>query len=590
MKKYIFSAFAFAALFVSCTKEDSPAQNIDTPANVVEIRGIINNEDVKTSYDISGSTAYFHWTGTETIGRLWYTSTPSFGHDAFTSTTSADSNETALVFSGSESANQTDYCMYPIWNNTTKTGIGWRSNPFDLYLHDTMAYNSADPLKDLVPMIAKIDGSGDFVFVPVTGIIAVTVTNLPSTANKITLSSTGKALSGYYRLTSTPANYASNIEWVMTNGLTTGIASNAGNTTGTKTLTFSGLDRGEHVFYFPVSVGTYDDMTITVYADETPLQTVTTTKSIPVAKGEIKRFPAMDLAKATKVQITGDANAAYLHVDTFGPEATSVKFAVATTSDAALTGVDSGTAITAAGEANKQSVYAGLSDSGTYYLAYKVFDSSDNVLRSDVKQVYFMNNTDKDILCGDYGFTAIKALTINNRSAWTALNSNNATYVSEGYTDAHMIIAASTDITKGSIMLTNFLDFGCEGVTNKSITEEKLITNSNSSVDFQGSYSAGQPLYGTYRSSDYLITISSLNPLFVLDGTNYYLRHVQSKYNYFNFEVAYTASDVTLTYGSPSGLCIASDAQIAEVGSASFSGANSTVIFGNVTPVASRTR
>ena len=97
-------------------------------------------------------------------------------------------------------------------------------------------------------------------------------------------------------------------------------------------------------------------------------------------------------------------------------------------------------------------------------------------------------------------------------------------------------------------------------------------------------------MYGTYRSSDYLITISSLNPLFVLDGDNYYLRHVLSQYNYLNFEVAYTASDVTLTYGSGSGLCIASDAQIAEVGSANFTGSNSTVIFGNVKPVASRTR
>lgn len=586
MKKYIFSAFALAALLVSCAKEDSPVEKIDTPANVVEIRGIINNEDVKTSYDISGSTAYFHWTGTETIGRLWYNS--GFGHDAYISTTSADSNETSLIFSGNESADQTDYCMYPIWNGTTKTGIGWRSNPFDLYLHDTMAYNSADPLKDLVPMIAKIDGSGDFVFVPVTGIIAVTVTNLPSTANKITLSSTGKALSGYYRLTSTPASFASNIELVMTNGLTTGIAANAGNKTGTKTLTFSGLDRGKHTFYFPVSVGTYDDMTITVYADETPLQTVTTAKSIPVARGEIKRFPSMDLAKATKVAFTGDANVGYVYVDTFGPEATKIKFAVAANSATALTNADSGTEIMAAGEANKQSIYAGLVDSGEYYLAYKVFDSSNHELLSNVKKIYFMNDTDKDILCGTYNFTALKALTINNRSAWVDLTSSNPTYVSEGYSDAHMVIAASTDITKGSIMLTNFLDFGCEGVTNKSITEEKLITKSNSSVDFQGTYSAGQPLYGTFRNADYLIEIQGTNPLFVLDGTNYYLRHVLAQYNYFNFEVTVDPSTVTLLYGSSSGMCIVSESQIK--GSGSYAGDSSTVFFGNVKPQASRTR
>lgn len=586
MKKYIFSAFAFAALLVSCAKEDSPAQNIDTPANVVEIRGIINNDDVKTSYDISGSTAYFHWTGTETIGRLWYksTPTPSFGHDAFTSTTSADSNETALVFSGSESANQTDYCMYPIWNNTTKTGIGWRSSPFDLYLHDTMAYNSADPLKDLVPMIAKIDGSGDFVFVPVTGIIAVTVTNLPSTANKITLSSTGKALSGYYRLTSTPANYASNIESVMTNGLTTGIAANAGNTTGTKTLTFSGLDRGEHVFYFPVSVGTYDDMTITVYADETPLQTVTTTKSIPVAKGEIKRFPVMDLAKATKVQITGDANAAYFHVDTFGPEATSVKFAVATTSDAALTGVDSGTAITAAGEANKQSIFAGISDTGTYYLAYKVFDSSSSVLLSDVKKIYFINDTDKNKYLGNYTFTHLQAFTINNNSSWVDLTSKSNT----------MTFELSDDPTRGFLMLTDFIGFNYTGtMTNTSLCGAgALITPTNSTINFDGTYTAGYPQYGYFNDSGWLVfSIDFEKPFFSLDGETYYTTHGQSQYTEWGFTKADNGSKITLTGTSGANtLSIVKGSKLKDPSIPSYTYATADIMakFGNGSPVAYR--
>lgn len=565
---------------------------LDENPNTVEIRAnIINCEDVKTDYSISGSTAYFHWTGTETIGRLWYKST--FGEDSFTSTTSADAEETSLVFSGSSSVDQTDYAVYPIWNSLSNTGIGWKSNPFELYLHNEMVYNSESPLKDVVPMIAKINGAGEFDFVPVTGVIAVTVKNLPSTATKITLSSTGKALSGYYRLTSTPSAYATNIDWVMTNGLTIGIAYNAGNTTGTKSFSFTGLDRGTHVFYFPVSVGTYDDMTITVYAGDSSLQTVTTTQSIAVGRGQIVKFPEMDLAKATKVIITGNTNEAYLYVNSFGPEATKVKFAVAATSGEATSALASGTAITATGEENKQSIFTGLSSSasGQYYLAFAVYDSSDNELRSEVKSIYYLNNTDKGVLCGDYGFTALRALTINNRSAWTDINSNNATYVSEGYSDAHIVIAPSNDLSQGTIMLSNFLDFGYTGVTNKSITEEKLLTNLNNIVNFQGIYSAGQPLYGYFRSSDYLITIYGTNPLFVLDGTNYYLRHVQAQYNYFNFEVNDNGSTVTLTYGSSSGMCIVNDAQItAQGGAGSYGGAQSTVIFANVKPQASRTK
>jgi hypothetical protein len=594
MKKFIIPALAIMAMFTSCSKEDKV---IEEPVdNTVTVKGKINNTDTKSDYTIDNGTAYFHWSGTETIGRLNYYSSPSFWEDSYTSTTSADNKETELVFSGTPSYSgsyQTDYAMYPVWNNSNKTGIGWGSSPFQLYLHESMAYNSASPLKDVVPMIAKLDASGDFDFVPVTGVIAVTVKNLPSTANKITLSSTDNALSGFYLLTSTPANYASNIEWVMNNGLTTGLAYNAGNTTGTKSFTFSGLDKSSHVFYFPVSVATsaydkYNGMTITIYAGDTVLQTVTTTQTITVNRGEIVAFPEMDLAKATKVKLTGNANAAYLYVDTFGPDATNVKFAVAATESAASSAVASGTSITATGESNKQNIYSGLTDSGKYYLAYTVYDSSNNALRSEVKTVYYLNDTDEDILCGDYTFTAIKALTINNRSAWTDLNSNNATYVNEGYTDAHMVIEPSSDITKGTIMLSNFLDFGKDGVSNKSITEEKLITNSNSTVNFQGTYSAGQPLYGTFRASDYVIEIQGTNPLFVLDGTNYYLRNVQAQYNYFNFDTTYDATTVTLTYGSASGLCIVSANQI--LSSGSYLGSTSTVIFGNVKPVATRTR
>ncbi len=588
MKKYLVSAFALVALLASCAKENVPA-TVEEKADAVEIRANIINDDTKTDYSISGNTAYFHWTGTETIGRLW-DSGSSFGHDAFTSKTEANNGETSLVFSGLDSSNQTDYAMYPIWDGKAKTGIGWRSNPFDLYLHESMVYTPDAPLKNVVPMIAKLN-AGEFDFVPVTGVIAVTVKNLPTTADKITLSSTGKALSGYYRLTSNPANYAANIDWVRENGLTTVIASNGGNTNGTKSFTFSGLDKGSHVFYFPVSVGTFDDMTITVYAGDTSLQTVKTTKTVSVGKGQIVQFPEMDLAKATKVTITGNTNEAYLYVDTFGPDATSVKFAVASTEAAANSAVASGTSITATGETNKANIYTGLTNSGLYYLAYSIFDSSNNILRSEVKPVYYLNDTDKEILCGDYTFTALQALTINNRSAWTSLNSNNQAYINQGYTDAHMVIAPSNDLSQGSIMLSNFLDFGYTGVTNKSISEEILIPKMYNNINFQGTYEAGLPLYGTFNASNYLIAIQATNPLFILDGTNYYLRHVQAQYNYFNFETTVTSTNVTLTYGSSSGICFVNDAQIlAKGGSGSFAGDTSVVIFANTKPTATRTR
>jgi len=546
MKNYLIPALTLALLAVSCEKEKVDNQqnnNVETASSLIEVRCNIDNTDVKTSYDISGNTAFFHWTGTETIGRLWYTSAPQFGHDAFTSTTSADNKETSLVFRGYDSPNQTAYAMYPIWNGNDKTGIGWSSNPFRLYLNESMAYNSSDPLKNVVPMIAKLSDSGEFDFVPVTGIIAVTVKNLPSTANKITVSSAGAAMSGNYLLTSNPSNYATNIEWVMANGLTTKIASNGGNTTGTKSFTFSGLDKGEHVFYFPVSVGTYNGITITIYSGSTALQTVSTTKSVSVAKGEIVAFPVMDLAKATKVMITGDANEAYIYVDSFGPDA-HVKFAVASSEATAISGVSSGTAITAAGESNKVLIFDGLTASGQYYLAYSVFDSSNNVLISEVNPIYFINDSDAAQLAGNYNFSAVYGLTHYDRSAWKDITSSEW--------GNNLTLAVSENPRIGNVQITNVFGFGSDGSY-----QEKIVTgpfaNSSNVTDLYGSkFSAGAPTIGVFTNNVLRFEESSQSPFMnyaispITEKTTDKI-YVRDSYNdYFEFNVNLN-SPVTLT-------------------------------------------
>ncbi len=554
MKKYLVSAFALVALLASCAKENVPA-TVEEKADAVEIRANIINDDTKTDYSISGNTASFHWTGTETIGRLWYDGS-LFGHDAFTSTKEANNGETSLVFRGYFSSDQTAYAMYPIWDGTANTGIGWSSNPFKLYLHESMVYTPDAPLKNVVPMIAKLN-AGEFDFVPVTGVIAVTVKNLPSSANKITLSSTGKALSGNYRLTSTPSNYAANIDFVITNGLTITLASNDGNTNGTKSFTFSGLDKGSHVFYFPVSVGTFDDMTITVYAGNTSLQTVKTTKTVTVGKGQIVQFPEMDLAKATKVSITGNANEAYLYVDTFGPDATSVKFAVATTEAAATAAVASGTAITSEGEANKQSIYSGLTSSGKYYLAYSVFDSANNALRSETKTVYFINDSDASQLAGDYTISY---------SAWTcgALADNDPNLTKR------MILAVSNDLSKGNIMMTEFLGY------NYDVSESR----STASINWSSPLIDGSPLYGEYpttplndsRTCVSFKDVDSQDGLFSDNAGTYYPRNNASNQPHYHFIVS---SPTVLT-------CVAGTTALAKRSSGAWSGAGTKVRMTNV--------
>lgn len=438
MKKHIyFSLIAVSIASLACSKMETADNTVKE--NTVELKGIISNADgaqeVKTNYDLDTSTGTFYWTGVETIGILNYDG--YFSEDAFTSTTPANNKETALVFSGTpsdEGAYQTDFAFYPIWDGTAKTGIGWSSSPiFKLYIHDSQAYNAEAPLKDVVPMIAKKDGEGNYAFTPVTAIIEVNVKNLPAAARKITLSSTGAALSGYYRITSNPANYASNIEWVMNNGLTVNLAYNDGNTAGVKTITFdSGLGKGEYSFYFPVSVGELPNLTIAFKdGDDNVLQSLSYAKSITTARGNITRLPLMDLAKATSVVLAGTVAAPTAYINRLSPDVVGIKYAIATSADDAKAAATSGTSISAIGSENAFSITPGTDASGLYYLGYVIYDSANNVLGEFALPFYYLSTDAVTNYMGEYAIT------------YTTGNTT-------------LTLATSDNLSKGNVMLTEF--------------------------------------------------------------------------------------------------------------------------------------
>lgn len=486
MKKHIyFSLIAVSIASLACSKMETTDNTIKE--NTVELKGIISNansdgaQEVKTNYDLDASAGTFYWTGVETIGILNYDG--YFWEDEFTSTISADNKETALSFSGAVSdggAYQTDFAFYPIWNGTAKTGIGWSSSPiFKLYLDENQAYNEEYPLKDVVPMIAKKDGEGNYAFKPVTAIIEVNVKNLPAAARKITLSSTGAALSGYYRLTSTPENYASNIDWVMANGLTVNLAYNDGNTAGVKTITFdSGLGKGEYSFYFPVSVGELPNLTIAFKdGDDNVLQSLSYAKSITTARGNITRLPLMDLAKATSVVLAGTVAAPTAYINRLSPDVVGIKYAIATSADDAKAAATSGTSISAIGSENAFSITPGTDASGLYYLGYVIYDSANNVLGEFALPFYYLAATEAAAYIGQY--------TIGYSSSSITLPDAAKT----------LTLAVSDNPAKGNVMLTEFLGIHSDASLNDPAvltyavygTEEASTTISQS----------GSPIYGT---------------------------------------------------------------------------------------------
>lgn len=492
MKNQIFfllSAISFAS--VACAKIETTDNTVKQ--SPVEIKGvIISDKDstpaVKSNYDLDENTGTFYWTGVEKIGILnFYSSDPYFWEDPFTSTTSADNKETSLVFSGTPSnggAYLTDYALYPIWNGTTHTGIGWSSSPkFKLYIPESQAYNAEAPLKDVVPMIAKKDGEGNYAFKSVTAIIEVNVKNLPAGARKITLSSTGTALSGYYLLTSTPANYADNIDYVIGNGLTVNIAKNGGNTDGKKTITFdSGLGKGEYSFYFPVSVGVLPDLTIAIKgSDDSVLQSVSYPKSITTARGNITRLPLLDLARATSLTIAGTAAAPTAYLNQLGPDAASIKYAVAASADDAKAAAATGAVVSATGSENAFSITPEPAVSGQYYLGYVVYASDSNVLGTYSLPFGYLGASDVAAYIGQF--------------AAAGQYSNNSWAV----TSTTITFDVSDNPSKGNIMITEFDGLYCDVSKNT----HGISGNSTSTYDPSnfGSYTDGQPIYGIYNGT-----------------------------------------------------------------------------------------
>lgn len=477
MKKIFIPTLVIATLFASCAKE---AKVSNESGKSIEIRGTIDNQEVdidksKSSYDISGSTASFYWTGTETIGRLWYTSNPSFGEDPFTSTTSADSKETSLIFSGEYSSDQTAYAFYPKWTKDGEAGPGWSSNPFQIYLSPTLPYDSSDPLKGIVPMLGKLV-SDEFVFTPITGIIAVSVTNIPSAARSVSLSSTTR-LSGNFLVANPSSGYADGLDGVITNGITITSASGSNSGWYNKTFTFSSqLDKTEHVFYFPVPVGNIDGITISIKDENGEvIQTISNANTITTTKATITKFPSMDLEKGATVAFTGDATAPSIYVSEFKGTGAKIRYAVANSASSAMTAASSsGAVIASTGTEAKGSLSSGLATSGKYYVGYQVLNGSDEPILTKAVPFYFLQSND---MAGTYY--------IQNSSSYS-LN-----------------VAVSDDVLKGNLMVTSYPAwsltgkiYGCYNGSTVTI-DDRQVFNQHSNLNYYGLHNPHTTAVGT---------------------------------------------------------------------------------------------
>lgn len=329
MKKLFYTLIAAGAVFsltVSCEKE-LESSNEETTNQVVnsniptEIVAVINPDDVTTKTQYESNTTFgwtsgdqvrmpvVKWSGANGTGSItacdYYTFT--------TSATTGDASATFIRNGGSDNMESYDpnpsgaagswssmgYLVYP---NALVNGKKYSGTVPVLNLPASITYNSTNPLDGgVVPMIGRKDGE-TYKFSTAVGIIKLTISNAPSAATKIILSSVGNAIAGEFPISDVDATVSQITLGTQTNG------------TQTITLTDLSLTAGEsYDFYFPVPVGTYaaNDLSVSILdSNDYPLLEKTIAKSVTIARNEVLAFPAL---LYHRVYVGGKLSAPVLH-------------------------------------------------------------------------------------------------------------------------------------------------------------------------------------------------------------------------------------------------------------------------------------
>ena len=179
-------------------------------------------------------------------------------------------------------------------------------------------------------------------------------------------------------------------------------------------------------------------------------------------------------------------------------------------------------------------------NSGVVYLTWFTVDADEPTCVYDQgrTKMYYLNASDKNKYIGQYSFSTLKAKTANYTTDFVDIKSKSNT----------MTIAVSDNPQKGMFMLTEILGFNCDGTNNNTSLcgADPIITPKTGTVNFDGDYSAGNPQYGYFNGSGWLVFETDA-PFFSLDGNAYCLSHGQPQYSTWGFTKTDSGNTITLT-------------------------------------------
>ena len=243
MKKYILSAALFAVLLAGCNKTEATPEIISEEPQMMEIKAEILA--TKTTYDNTGK---FSWLSADKMTLVVQQSGQSYNHYTFNNSTG---DGATAVFTGSTpSGGWEEYgvALYPNVNVSTKNALkeaGSYGNPLQVVLEQEIAPSLNNPL-EVVPLIGRKNAQDVYQFKTATGILAITVSNIPVDAYYLYLQDP----SGTYAFSGT-------FEIGDKNEICAADAVSPSGNAFKKTIAFTPEAAGEtRTFYFPVPTGT----------------------------------------------------------------------------------------------------------------------------------------------------------------------------------------------------------------------------------------------------------------------------------------------------------------------------------------------
>ncbi|MBQ9410310.1 MAG: hypothetical protein IJU21_01745, partial [Bacteroidales bacterium] len=500
--------------FVACQKNENP-YNLDPDA--VTFKAVYNEAvGTKSAYDLAGSTYSFKWVTSDKVLAQTYNGA-TYSGDLFTAV-AGGSNTATFAGTLADGYNLATYAFYP--NDGTgalsyTTNFSYLNNEINpvavnadvsaesatVVLAGTITENKAYPMAH-IPMIGEKDGSGNYAFTACTGILKVTIADLPVATTQVRLDMPDNAT---YPLN---GNFVFDVNKEVKSAYSIGSykwGQKYMNITveGSEDSDSDGLVDSPRSFYFPIPTGTIaaGKLTVSVYDGSSVRYSVTNKVDITVAKGTVTGLPTLTY-RENKMLITGTATSPVLNFY-HTAETVRLRAHISTSETHNLSEYTAGLTFTTSPVVYNLTSWSGtdkLTNSGKYYLHWVALN--DHKTAAEVESDGGLDGSSFVVAYGTVPFHYIKS------SDQTALAGQYDVEYSSSTLDfpadaKTLTFEASDDISKGNLMLTEI--FGCHSdisLNNSTLLGSyNLVGNSAYLVMSQGSAASLSPIYATFDGS-----------------------------------------------------------------------------------------